>query len=194
MRKRCIIVAGPRGAGKSTLVSALVAQIPHLHRALSHTTREPRPGEEDGIDYHFIDSERFNCRIQRNAFLFYRTLGPLQKSGISRTELLDHGDSILDITGPVARELRDALVSREICTVFSMYMYAPRELRLGRILRRDSRLSVAEAMRLIEADPDSGDHRLYRDFDRCIENAPPRADMKAIVDSLMPSLMQFVTS
>jgi len=54
------IVSAPSGAGKTSLLTAVRQQLPQLKVAVSHTTREPRPGEQDGVHYHFVSHEEFN--------------------------------------------------------------------------------------------------------------------------------------
>jgi guanylate kinase len=63
------IVAAPSGAGKSTLVNALLAQEPGIQLSISTTTRQPRPGEQDGVQYHFTSAEDFVARADRGEFL-----------------------------------------------------------------------------------------------------------------------------
>lgn len=63
------IVAAPSGAGKSSLVSAVLAQDPNLMLSISHTTRAPRPGEADGREYHFVDRATFVRMIEAGEFL-----------------------------------------------------------------------------------------------------------------------------
>ena len=63
------IVAAPSGAGKSTLVNALLAQEPGIQLSISTTTRDPRPGETDGVQYHFTSAEDFISRTDRAEFL-----------------------------------------------------------------------------------------------------------------------------
>jgi guanylate kinase len=58
-RGLCLVLAGPSGAGKSSLARALLRQDPTLTLSVSATTRAPRPGERDGIDYHFLSEARF---------------------------------------------------------------------------------------------------------------------------------------
>ena len=55
MNGNLIVVAAPSGAGKTSLVNALLAEDPHTILSVSHTTRAPRPGEQNGRDYHFVD-------------------------------------------------------------------------------------------------------------------------------------------
>jgi guanylate kinase len=63
------VVTGPSGAGKGTLIGALVRRLPMLEVAVSATTRPLRPGETDGVEYHFITEEEFVRRIEAGAFI-----------------------------------------------------------------------------------------------------------------------------
>ena len=63
------IVAAPSGAGKTTLVSLLLENDPQIRVSISHTTRAPRPGEENGREYHFIDVPAFLDKVQHGEFL-----------------------------------------------------------------------------------------------------------------------------
>ena len=67
-----IVVSGPAGSGKGTVNSQLVATGDFVF-SVSATTRAPRPGEVNGINYHFIDREEFQRRIDENGFLEYTT-------------------------------------------------------------------------------------------------------------------------
>ncbi len=63
------LVVAPSGAGKSTLVNALLAQDPEIRLSISFTTRPPRPGEQDGREYHFVPVDDFKARRARGEFL-----------------------------------------------------------------------------------------------------------------------------
>jgi guanylate kinase len=63
------IVSSPSGAGKSTIARKLLASEPGLEMSVSATTREPRPGEVDGKDYHFVDKDHFKAMVAENQFL-----------------------------------------------------------------------------------------------------------------------------
>lgn len=63
------IVSAPSGAGKSSLVKALLGQDAQIHLSISSTTRTPRPGEVDGVDYHFLGRETFLARLEAGEFL-----------------------------------------------------------------------------------------------------------------------------
>jgi len=83
-----IIVSGPSGSGKSTLIRAALAQakIP-LRLAVSATTRAPRPGEVDGVDYHFWTPELFRQRLAEGAFLEHAQVHGKHYYGTPRSEV-----------------------------------------------------------------------------------------------------------
>ena len=63
------VLSSPSGAGKSTIARKLLAADPHLSMSVSYTTRPPRPGEVDGVDYHFVDLEKFREMVANHEFL-----------------------------------------------------------------------------------------------------------------------------
>lgn len=63
------IISAPSGAGKTSLVEALVETTDHVRVSVSHTTRSMRPGEQDGVNYHFIDHHQFQSMLAQQAFL-----------------------------------------------------------------------------------------------------------------------------
>lgn len=72
MRKgKTFIISGPSGVGKSTVLGALLERRPNLYFSVSATTRPPRPGEIDGVHYHFLDVDTFQERIAKDEFLEY---------------------------------------------------------------------------------------------------------------------------
>ncbi len=66
---KLIIISGPSGAGKTTLLKQLFEECPELLTSVSATTRKPRPGERDGVDYHFLDDAEFQRRRTAGDFL-----------------------------------------------------------------------------------------------------------------------------
>ena len=75
-RGLCLVLAGPSGGGKSSVLRALLAREPELTVSLSATTRPPRPGEQDGVDYHFLTEAGFAARCDAGEFLEWaRVLG-----------------------------------------------------------------------------------------------------------------------
>jgi len=103
------VVSAPSGAGKTSLVRALAQSDPAVSLSVSHTTRPPRPGEQDGAHYHFIDQSAFGVMQKRGAFLeSAEVFGNFY--GTSRewlTEKLHDGvDIILEIDWQGARQVR----------------------------------------------------------------------------------------
>src|SRR5487761_372165 len=74
-RKRglLIVISGPSGVGKDTLIKSLLEHDPNLRYSVSCTTRSPRPNEVDGVDYSFVTREQFQQLIERGAFLEHAT-------------------------------------------------------------------------------------------------------------------------
>ena len=76
------MLSGPSAVGKSSVVRCLRERIPNLHFSVSVTTRAPRPGEVDGVDYHFVSAARFQQLIDQGALLEWAEIhGGLQRSG-----------------------------------------------------------------------------------------------------------------
>lgn len=108
------IISAPSGAGKSSLINALLADLPRteVQLSISHTTRNPRPGEENGVHYYFTDHAEFKALIEKGHFLewaevfgnYYGTSLPM----IERS--LEQGiDVFLDIDWQGARQIREKL-------------------------------------------------------------------------------------
>jgi guanylate kinase len=66
---RVFVITGPSGVGKGTLIRELLERVPELELAVSATTRAPRAGEENGVDYHFLDDAEFDRRVVEGDFL-----------------------------------------------------------------------------------------------------------------------------
>jgi guanylate kinase len=110
VRGRLIVVSGPSGAGKSTLIKASLESVPELAYSVSATTRRPRPGERDGIDYIFLSRDEFERWIEGGRFLEWAEYSgnlygtPEQKVD----EFLEEGKSvILEIELQGARLVRE---------------------------------------------------------------------------------------
>jgi guanylate kinase len=77
-----VVLSGPSAVGKSTVVRCLRERVPDLHVSVSVTTRAPRPGETDGVDYSFVTAERFQQLIDAGALLEWAEIhGGLHRSG-----------------------------------------------------------------------------------------------------------------
>jgi guanylate kinase len=111
MSGRLFVIAAPSGAGKTSLVAALLRREPGLALSISHTTRKPRPTEQDGREYHFVSPERFLRMIDERAFLEHARVFD-NWYGTSRSELERHRaagrDVVLEIDWQGARQVREA--------------------------------------------------------------------------------------
>jgi guanylate kinase len=111
---RVIVLSGPSAVGKSTVVRCLRDRVPDLHFSVSVTTREPRPGEVDGVDYSFVTRERFQELIDGGALLEWAEIhGGLHRSGTPAEPIRDAtraGQPVLievDLAG--ARAVRESM-------------------------------------------------------------------------------------
>ena len=118
---RVIVLSGPSAVGKSSVVRCLRERIPDLHFSVSVTTRAPRPGEVDGVDYRFVSADRFQQLIDEGALLEWAEIhGGLHRSGTVAGPIRDAvtaGHPVLievDLAG--ARAVKQAMP--EVVTVF----------------------------------------------------------------------------
>ncbi len=119
MAGKVFVITGPSGVGKGTLIAKLLERVPGLELSVSATTREPRGGEVDGRDYHFLAREEFDRRVEREDFLEFATYSG-NRYGTLRSEVrrqLEAGHSVvLEIEVQGARQVRAAM--RESIQVF----------------------------------------------------------------------------
>ena len=104
------IVSAPSGAGKTSLVKALLKTDPAIRLSVSYTTRAPRPGETDGRDYHFVDRQRFELMLADGEFLehaeVYGNFYGTSKGSIARDLNAGH-DILLEIDWQGAAQVKD---------------------------------------------------------------------------------------
>ena len=112
MAARVFVITGPSGVGKGTLIRDLRKRVPGLELSVSATTRDPREGETDGTDYHFLSRKEFADRAEAGDFLEYATFSG-NRYGTLRSEIertLDAGSSVvLEIEVQGARQVRAAM-------------------------------------------------------------------------------------
>ena len=103
------IVSAPSGAGKSSLLGALRERLPEVVVSVSHTTRQPRPGEHHGVHYHFTDVDTFRQQVEAGNFLEYAQVfdNYYGTSRLAVNALLESGkDVILEIDWQGAQQVR----------------------------------------------------------------------------------------
>lgn len=109
-RGTLFIVSAPSGAGKTSLLKALLESDGQIRISVSHTTRARRPGEEEGVDYHYVDEETFTRMIEKGLFLEHAEVfgNNYGTTGAIVSESLDRGfDEILEIDWQGARQVRE---------------------------------------------------------------------------------------
>jgi guanylate kinase len=116
---RLYVVAAPSGAGKTSLVKALMEREPRIQFSVSYTTRRPRPNEIPGRDYHFVSTERFQEMVDDNEFLEHARVFDHRYGTGARTvqEALSNGEQLLlEIDWQGARQVRARLA--DACSIF----------------------------------------------------------------------------
>lgn len=104
---KLIIFSAPSGSGKTTLVRYIMAHLPRLSFSVSATSRLPRPGEKNGVDYYFISADEFKQKIKEDAFVEWEEVYENQFYGTLRSEvekIRARGDSVafdVDVKGGV---------------------------------------------------------------------------------------------
>ncbi len=162
------IISAPSGAGKSSLINALLADLPRsqVQLSISHTTRNPRPGEEHGVHYYFTQHEEFKRLIEQGHFLewaevfgnYYGTSLPM----IERS--LEQGiDVFLDIDWQGARQIRE-----KVPNVKTIFILPPSKAELEkRLIGRGQDSAETIAKRMSEAVSEMSH---YNEFDYVIVN------------------------
>lgn len=119
MKGNLFVISSPSGAGKSSLISALLQRHADMQVSVSHTTRAPRPGEEDGVHYHFSTVDSFKSLIKEDGFyewaeVFGNYYGTSKQA--IQNQLNQGIDVFLDIDWQGAQQMRD--IVPEIISIF----------------------------------------------------------------------------
>ncbi|NRA40841.1 MAG: guanylate kinase [Pseudomonadales bacterium] len=118
MSGNLFVIFAPSGAGKTSLVKALIETTNDIQVSVSHTTRAQRPGEIDGVHYHFVDQSQFSQRLQESDFLEYaEVFGHSYGTSQSWVEqsLANGTDVVLEIDWQGAQQVRKLLPCISIC-------------------------------------------------------------------------------
>jgi guanylate kinase len=177
---RIIILSAPSGGGKTSLARALIDRQPGLAFSISHTTRPPRPGEVNGVDYNFVDSEEFEAMVRAGAFLEHaQVFGSRYGTSLAAVQrLLAEGrDVVLDVDWQGART-----VKAQCPDATGVFILPPTRAALESRLRnrrQDSGSTIEQRMRAAVAEMSH-----YDEFDHVIVNdefSAALSDLEAIV-------------
>jgi len=159
---RVFVITGPSGVGKGTLIRSLRERVPELELSVSATTRAPRPGEEDGVAYHFLTDADFQRRVQAGEFVEHATYSG-RRYGTLRAELdrrtRDGHPVVLEIEVQGARQVR-----RTMPEALQVFIAPPsREALRARLVGRgtDDAEQVAARLRTADAELEAQDEFAY---------------------------------
>ena len=162
-----IVLSGPSGVGKSTLVGEVRQAMPELEFSISCTTRKPRPGEQDGREYYFLTPEEFEQRSQAGGFVEEARVFA-NRYGTLKSEVLDRvrrgADVVLDIDVQGAAQIRRAAEKDpEIAAAAVFVLIVPPSLELleARLRRRATDSEEQLALRIAAAERELAQFRLY---------------------------------
>lgn len=137
-----IVLSGPSGAGKSTVISQVMEKRKNIYFSVSFTTRKPRAGEQDGVNYYYIDNEEFEQMIQRGEFLEYAGYVD-HYYGTSLKLIEEHRNAGEDVLLDI--EVQGAAIVREKCPDAQLVFIVPPSF--GELERRlRSRQTESEAV------------------------------------------------
>lgn len=150
---RVFVITGPSGVGKGTLIRGLLERVPGLELSVSATTRAPRSGEVDGVDYHFLGPDDFERRVAAGEFLEHAAYSG-RRYGTLRSEverrLREARGVVLEIEVQGARQVREALPDAFQIFVAPPSLDALRARLVGR--GTDDPDQVAERLRTAESE------------------------------------------
>ena len=172
----CIVIAAPSGAGKTSVTRALLEQEPDLRLSVSMTTRAIRPGEQDGVHYHFRDQPAFDATVAEGGFLehagvFGRSYGS-PRAPVEAWLAAGH-DVVFDIDWQGHRLVRAALPGR----VVGIFILPPSRAALSARLAGRGDPADAVARRMAEADAEMSH---AGEFDHVVVNADFAATVAAV--------------
>jgi len=179
---RLYVVAAPSGAGKTSLVKALMEREPRIQFSVSYTTRRPRPNEIPGRDYHFVSHDRFQEMIANHEFLEHaQVFDNCYGTGVRTVkEALSNGEQLLlEIDWQGARQVRS-----RIPEAVSIFILPPSRAALEQRLKGRSTDSDEVIQRRLRDAAHDLDH--WREFDFAVINdrfEQAIEDLQAIVDN-----------
>ncbi len=178
-----LVLAGPAGSGKTTLCERMVAEHPEFSRVVTATTRDPRPGEVNGVHYHFLSPAEFDAKVAAGAFLEWAWVHQKNRYGTLASAVLGplaEGRSLIinvDVQG--VENFRNAArehpaLARHMGTVF---INVPIPVLRERMAGRGTEAEAEVERRMQTAEKEL---LLAGDFDFVIESADREADFAAL--------------
>ncbi len=180
-----LVLAGPAGSGKSTLCERMVKEVPGFSRIVTTTTRSPRPGEVNGVHYHFLTPEQFDAKVAAGEFLEWAWVHKINRYGTQASAVLDPlraGQSLIinvDVQG--VENFRRAAQANELLRrcMGTVFISVPLpELRARMVNRaQDSEAEIARRMETAEQEL-----REAQKFDYIMESRSREEDFNALLE------------
>ncbi len=165
-----VVISGPSGSGKSTVAKRLCKADETLRLSISATTRNPRQGEVDGIEYHFLTHEQFQNKIEQDAFLEWAKYGD-NSYGTLKSEITlsrqEGKDTILEIEANGARQVREQDLSPARSVLIFLIPASSSHLK-KRLRKRNTESKQQLAQRLEIAKTEISK---MEEYDYCVINA-----------------------
>lgn len=155
-----IVISAPSGAGKTTLCHGLTQRFPALQESVSYTTRQPRPGEVDGLDYHFVSQDVFRQMVAEDAFIEWAEVhGNLYGTALATIEKARRSgvDMLLDIDCQGAKTLKQ----RGVDGLFVFVLPPSMEELRRRLVSRSSDAPEVIERRIVRATEEIREARWY---------------------------------
>ncbi|MGA2868450.1 MAG: guanylate kinase [Verrucomicrobiota bacterium] len=192
-----ILISAPSGGGKTTLCEQLLKARPEMTRAITCTTREPRKGEKDGVDYHFFSATEFLKRLQAGNFLEHATVYG-NSYGILKSELLaklrQNQDVLLNVDVQGAATIREQAetepeLRRALVTVF----LTPRSLAVleERLKKRGADADAVIQKRLAVARQEVAQ---WKNFEYLLESTTKAEDLRRMQEIISAEKMRTARS
>ena len=175
---RLTVVSGPTAVGKGTVVTRISQEHPEIFVSVSVTTRPPRPGEIDGVHYHFVSADEFDALIARGGLLEWATVHGVHRYGTPRAPVLqaiaEGRPALLEIDLQGARQVRDSWPDAQF-----VFLVPPSWEELERRLVGRGTESAAQQERRLETA--RAEMAAQAEFDQVVVNAEIGQAVKGLV-------------
>ena len=175
-----VVVSGPSGVGKSTLCKNIVTRLPSTTLSVSYTTRSPRPGEQDGVEYCFVDDAKFQDLVQEDAFVEWAEVYG-HKYGTPKQPLLDALHKGLDVLLDIDAQGAKQIMERFAGAVYVFVAPPSLEILRKRLCRRASDTTEEIQRRLHKASDEIANFKAYHYFLRNEELLQATKELESII-------------
>ena len=175
-----VVVSGPSGVGKSTLCKNIVTRLSSTTLSVSYTTRSPRPGEQDGVEYCFVDDAKFQDLVQEDAFVEWAEVYG-HKYGTPKQPLLDALHKGLDVLLDIDAQGAKQIMERFAGAVYVFVAPPSLEILRKRLCRRASDTPEEIQRRLHKASEEIANFKAYHYFIRNEELLQATKELESII-------------